>query len=72
MYGASRKVPRPIYGTSPRTPCVAKVPTDMDINTYIRSLEQVMVALVTHNNKQAAIENIQIIETNIDRAVNTT
>lgn len=49
--------------------CIMKTSSDMDINTYLRSLDQVLGALETFNNKQAAIENIQIIETRINTAL---
>jgi hypothetical protein len=46
-----------------------KVPPDMDINTYLGSLNLVLDSLSHHNNKTAAIENIQIMETRITNAL---
>jgi hypothetical protein len=72
MYGQKRST-RPIYGTTKLSgPCVMKVPADMDINTYLSSLNLVLGALEQHNNKTAAIENIQIIETRITNALSGT
>jgi hypothetical protein len=73
MYGQRRST-RPIYGSSAKVPgpCVMKVPSEMDINTYLSSLSLVLGALESHNNKAAAIENIQIIETRISNAVSGT
>ena len=70
MYGQKRST-RPIYGASAKAsdPCVMKVSADMDINTYLSSLNLVLAALEQHNNKAAAIENIQIIETRITNAL---
>jgi hypothetical protein len=45
------------------------IPPEMDINTYLGSLNQVLMALETFNNKKAAVENIQIIETRINTAL---
>jgi hypothetical protein len=49
-----------------------KVPAAMDINTYLTSLDQVLTALESFNNKGAALENIQIIETRITTALGDT
>jgi hypothetical protein len=69
MYGQRRST-RPIYGAAKLSgPCVMKVPPAMDINTYLSSLNLVLGALEIHNNKTAAIENIQIIETRITNAL---
>jgi hypothetical protein len=70
MYGQRRST-RPIYGSSIKMSgsCLMKVPPEMDINTYLSSLSLVLGALEKHNNKTAAIENIQIIETRITNAL---
>lgn len=69
MYG-QRKNLVPIYGSSrPRKHCVAEVSTELDINTYLQSLRLVLSALEQHNNKTAALENIQIMETRINNAL---
>lgn len=69
MYG-NRKNLVPIYGgPRVRKQCVASVPSDLDINTYMNSLQLVLAALEQHNNKTAAIENIQIMETRITNAL---
>lgn len=69
MYG-NRKNLVPIYGGSRiRKQCVAEVPSDLDINTYLNSLKLVLSALEQHNNKTAAIENIEIMETRITNAL---
>jgi hypothetical protein len=78
----SRKGSKQIYGprhssaTSPcsapsNAPCVLKIPVEKDINTYLHPLELVLTALTTHNNKNAALENITIIENNINTALNS-
>ncbi len=69
MYG-QRKNLVPIYGSSrPKKQCVAEVPTNIDINTYLSSLQLVLSALEQHNNKTAALENLEIIETRITNAL---
>ena len=69
MYG-QRKNMVPIYGSSRvRKQCVAEVSTDLDINTYLNSLRLVLSSLEQHNNKAAAIENIEIMETRINTAL---
>jgi hypothetical protein len=44
---------------------------EKDINTYLHPLELVLTALASHNNKNAALENITIIENNINTALNS-
>ena len=69
MYG-NRKNLVPIYGgPRVRKQCVAEVPSDLDINTYLNSLRLVLASLEQHNNKAAAIENIEIMETRINNAL---
>lgn len=69
MYG-NRKNLMPIYGSSRvRKQCVATIPSDLDINVYLRSLRLVLASLEQHNNKTAAIENIEIMESRITTAL---
>jgi hypothetical protein len=69
MYG-NRKNLMPIYGSSRvRKQCVATVSSELDINVYLRSLRLVLASLEQHNNKAAAIENIEIMETRITNAL---
>jgi hypothetical protein len=69
MYG-NRKNVVPIYGSSRvRKQCVAAISTDLDINTYLKSLRLVLASLEQHNNKAAAIENIEIMESRINTAL---
>ena len=71
MYG-QRKNMVPIYGSSRvRKQCMAEVSTELDINTYLKSLQMVLASLEQHNNKTAALENIQIMETRITNALTT-
>ena len=65
-----RRDPRPIYGAAKRpSACVLKTPEDHNVNTYLQSLQQVLMALELYANKQGAIENIKIIENRIDRVM---
>lgn len=65
-----RKSPKPIYGTNKRNgPCKAHIDPELDVNTYLHSLNQVLTALEKFNNKQAAMENIHIMETRIQTAL---
>jgi hypothetical protein len=66
MYGNKNKTLKPIYGMPKK--CSAPDP-NLDVNTYIASLNQVLNALNTHYNKPAALENIKIVETRIQTAV---
>jgi hypothetical protein len=69
MYG-NRKNMVPIYGgPRVRKQCVAAIPSDLDINNYLTSLQLVLSSLEQHNNKAATIENIQIMETRITNAL---
>ena len=61
---------RQIYGsTSIPKPCVYTPPPGTDINLYLKPLGQTLASLSKYNSKQAAIENIQIIEANLAAAL---